>query len=302
MDSLRVIVVIPDLEVLTASNLSVRMGFVSMEDAARWSTAVQPAIAVEQIIVGIDAVFPSVHLTSVSMEVLAMSMMEILVAIALAISVVIGNEPAANLKCGVVNLKIKYCICRCHYPVCPPGYCMNNGRCFIRPGSSTPECDCTGTGFSGDRCSSPVCPEGYCLNGGTCHALPNGQPFCDCSLTSFTGDKCETPICTPNYCSGHGTCRVEQGRPVCDCQLEYWGPQCRLEVCPAGLCQHGGTCYPGPDRRPHCRCPEGYEGDHCEIPKTCPPGYCYHGGECTMQGGMPNCNCINTDYQVSSRF
>ncbi|EUB57117.1 Neurogenic locus notch protein [Echinococcus granulosus] len=186
---------------------------------------------------------------------------------------------------------------RCHYPVCPPGYCLNNGRCFIRPGSSAPECDCTGTGFTDDRCSSPVCPEGYCLNGGVCRALPNRLPFCDCSYTSFTGDKCEVPICSPDYCSGHGTCRVEQGRPVCECHLEYWGPQCQLEVCPPGFCHHSGTCYPGPDRRPHCRCPEGYEGDQCEMPKTCPPGYCYHGGECTMQSGMPVCNCINTDYQ-----
>ncbi|VDD74833.1 unnamed protein product [Mesocestoides corti] len=200
-----------------------------------------------------------------------------------------------NPRCNCTGLN--FAGDRCHYPICPVGYCMNNGRCFIRPGATTPECDCTGTGFVGDRCSQPVCPEGYCQNGGICHALPNGLPFCDCSYTSYTGDKCETPICPPNYCSGRGTCRVENGRPVCDCQLQYWGPQCQLDVCTTGFCHHGGTCYPGPDRRPHCRCPEGYEGDQCEIPKTCPPGYCYHGGECTMQGGMPVCNCINTDYQ-----
>ncbi len=175
---------------------------------------------------------------------------------------------------------------------------MNNGRCFIRTGSSTPECDCTGTGFVGDRCTSKICPDNFCYNGGICHALPSGLPFCDCSSTHFTGEKCERPLCPPDYCGGRGVCRVEHGRPVCDCQLEYWGPQCSMDVCTAGFCQHGGTCYAGADRRPHCRCPEGYVGDQCEIPKICPPGYCYHGGECTMQGGMPVCNCINTDYQV----
>ncbi|VUZ40078.1 unnamed protein product [Hymenolepis diminuta] len=184
---------------------------------------------------------------------------------------------------------------RCQSPVCPAGYCENNGRCYMS--GSTPMCDCTGTGHTGDRCTNPICPDGYCQNGGVCHVLPSGQPFCDCSYTLYTGDQCENPICQPNYCSGRGTCRVEQGRPVCDCQLEYWGPQCQLQVCPPGFCRHGGTCYAGPDRRPHCRCPEGYDGDQCEIPKSCPPGYCYHGGECTMQSGMPVCNCINTDYQ-----
>ncbi|KAF6777888.1 hypothetical protein AHF37_02385 [Paragonimus kellicotti] len=172
---------------------------------------------------------------------------------------------------------------RCQNPICSPGYCLNGGRCSIGP-NNQPTCSCDHTDYRGSRCETPICVPGFCLHGGLCRLNEARQPVCDCMLTNYQGERCDVPICPKSYCGERGLCVVRQRQPTCDCHPGYRGPRCELEVCPENYCINGGFCAPGPDKSPVCTCPVNYED------------YCFHGGRCTMNRGVPQCDCIGTDY------
>ncbi|VDN12125.1 unnamed protein product [Dibothriocephalus latus] len=49
---------------------------------------------------------------------------------------------------------------------------------------------------------------------------------------------------------------------------------------------------------PHCDCRQtDYEGPRCESPKTCPSAYCQNGGRCSVVAGAYVCDCTGTGFR-----
>uniref|UniRef100_A0A7S1YTQ9 EGF-like domain-containing protein n=1 Tax=Trieres chinensis TaxID=1514140 RepID=A0A7S1YTQ9_TRICV len=138
-----------------------------------------------------------------------------------------------------------------------------HGTCVTAHTFQGPYCECH-AGWGGRGCNDPfvICPDGVkrCFNGSECRLLKRsvGESAgvrnyeCDCSkafgISSFAGHECEmssTEVCeamAPS--SAHAFCTN--------------GGRCRDYVNP-------GHAHPG------CRCPEEFEGRHCEYFKGTAP-------------------------------
>ncbi|KAL8573410.1 hypothetical protein ACOMHN_032425 [Nucella lapillus] len=77
---------------------------------------------------------------------------------------------------------------QCQYPLCYPGYCLNQGQCVMREGSRV--CRCRG-GHQGERCQHALltCGSLACRNNATC--LRHGAHFRCLCRPGFTGTWCE---------------------------------------------------------------------------------------------------------------
>lgn len=136
-----------------------------------------------------------------------------------------------------------------------PGNCEPNGKCVS--GSRNVYCECN-TGFTGADFSFPyeLCPDGYttCYNGAKCvrglsSKQGSDQAFeCDCTQiqdgSPFVIEQCENPVddvCERGthtsehaFCTNDGICRnmVEKGEahPGCKCPEEFEGRHCQYLV------------------------------------------------------------------------
>jgi len=170
----------------------------------------------------------------------------------------------------------------------------------------------------------------FCTNNGECKSVieEGGHPGCDC-FNGFSGNFCEKTIdestisCpglkgfNPNdfFCTNGGQCPENPYEP-CDCGSEYSGPRCEFPVespkecdleCNNGTCFFGGISYSPYDNisdlkveaedkteEMHCKCPQGYAGDHCETEIVLcgeREHHCLNGGECVQDNDQYTCDC-----------
>lgn len=88
----------------------------------------------------------------------------------------------------------------CVNDICSPNPCRNGGTCS-RTGNL---CTCP-VGFSGTNCATDACAPNPCQHGGACTRTSSGAS-CNCTGTGYQGNRCETMIdpCsgTTNACGG----------------------------------------------------------------------------------------------------
>jgi len=175
------------------------------------------------------------------------------------------------------------------------------------------------------------CGSKKCLNGGTCGArdmcdctdakTKNG-PLSGAVL-AFAGSSCEskvTSFCTvpsgfdqiSHFCTNDGKCPKDYAENfgACECGADHIGPRCEFTVQNAQVCdlqcQNGGTCFFGEtskaydepfvfhnkDDQIHCKCPDGYIGDLCEI-EVCGANehFCLNTGTCIEKNDSYSCEC-----------
>ena len=80
--------------------------------------------------------------------------------------------------------------------------------------------------------------------------------------------------CDPNPCQNGGTCSTESGGKVtCSCPDGFEGELCEIAsaaTCDPNPCQNGGTCSTESGGTLTCTCTDGWEGEFCEIAKADP--------------------------------
>ncbi|XP_068110807.1 protein delta homolog 1 isoform X2 [Hyperolius riggenbachi] len=169
-------------------------------------------------------------------------------------------------------------------PGCHPdnGFCESPGECRCRPG------------WRGQFCDQCV-PFPGCLHG-SCN-----KPWqCVCE-DGWIGSHCNIDIhpCAAYPCSNNSTCiETGDGGYICICAPGYTGKNCLVKIGPCisngSPCQNGGTCLDnnGFGARVSCQCPEGFEGNYCEVDRDdCSPNPCANGGNCTDIGPSYHCHC-----------
>lgn len=104
--------------------------------------------------------------------------------------------------------------------------------------------------------SSP-CERGVCIN-------LDGTYECDCSGTGYTGDRCELEIdeceLEPPVCKNGGSCINTNGSYSCNCSIGYEGTNCTNPNC-TGVCLYDGNCSVTENETWACQCPSFHEGD-----------------------------------------
>lgn len=106
------------------------------------------------------------------------------------------------------------------------------------------------------------------------------------------------------------------GHPQCQCQADFSGSHCEIDLRCPWACQNGGTCIkdPASPLQYSCRCPAQFSGRLCENnankPATCPYVQCeqhsgdkvcddqcnnhechWDGGDCSLNWQQPWVNC-----------
>jgi hypothetical protein len=111
---------------------------------------------------------------------------------------------------------------------------------------------------------SKFCVHGECF---TYINKPN-QYFCHCH-SNWSGVNCT--ISHNCDCSSDSECLGHiNHRSICLCNLQKYGPKCRIpSICQNGNCKNGGLCIPDDERVSRnsflCVCPSGYSGTNCEL-------------------------------------
>ncbi|XP_058854966.1 lactadherin-like isoform X1 [Acipenser ruthenus] len=166
---------------------------------------------------------------------------------------------------------------------CQPNPCHNNAACEVtsktRRGDVFSEyiCKCP-EGYNGVHCQNRgFCEVNHCMNGGTCVTEVGDAPFVCICAEGFTGDKCnttETGPCQPNPCHNNAACEVTSktrrgevfSEYICKCPEGYNGVHCQNNVneCATQPCKNGGTCR-DLDGDYTCKCPSPFLGMHCQM-------------------------------------
>jgi alpha-tubulin suppressor-like RCC1 family protein len=192
-------------------------------------------------------------------------------------------------------------------PGCGPLSCAGHGRCSVRDGLVSCDCD---SGWGGPYCSHcepglfeddgscvDLCADVTCSGRGICDAY-SGRPVCLCDQ-GYIGPACADcapsyrrdgqtcmPVCQPESCSGHGWCDAATGEPVCSCRGGYVGATCA--DCPFAHADVGDACVPlcelkdcanascdASTGNAVCTCYDTYQGAACQ---SCAAGYDDLGG------------------------
>jgi len=119
---------------------------------------------------------------------------------------------------------------------------------------------------------------------------------CDC-IDGYHGLNCETADhCHSSPCRHGGTCVPLEAGYTCSCDIEFQGPDCRVET-PCndhgkrcyndGVCKRRSTANDG-DREFYCECQPGYSGTRCQDFDPCSSGNtCINGGTCQVSPLTP---------------
>jgi len=120
------------------------------------------------------------------------------------------------------------------------------------------------------------------------------------SSADFVGDGSVTPVqsdssvketaASLNYCLNSGVLlTIGSSRAICRCPQGYNGERCEVSAC-HNYCLNDGTCKVNHSGLPVCICIHGTNGPRCEQ-HVC-NNYCLNGGTCTVDSrGQPSCKC-----------
>lgn len=227
------------------------------------------------------------------------------------------NGGTCQMPSGVCSCPEGYLGSRCETTVCDTVLCENGGECEMPSGkckcpacfsgdlcqSENPRCcetdsDCNapqGTcvynncqcapSITGDKCDNTGCAGVTCLNGGECNELTG---HCRCPKC-YSGFNCE--ILESNCCESDSDCNAPNGvcnsSNACECAPEFPAPNCK-DVCSDVHCSNDGKCDPTTGE---CRCPPGWGGDECTVPRPCGEGGPVCAGNTTCNSETSTCVC-----------
>lgn len=126
-------------------------------------------------------------------------------------------------------------------------------------------------GTGGGPTDEDPCERAPCMHGGACSPGEGNLPQCDCSGTGYTGPRCEEAIdeCAGSPCMHGGVCMDEVGGYSCLCPPEWKGPRCETST---GCTLSDNTCLSGSYCEfaiaDHCGS-EGQRGTCAQIPAGC---------------------------------
>uniref|UniRef100_A0A8C5E9N0 Slit homolog 1a (Drosophila) n=1 Tax=Gouania willdenowi TaxID=441366 RepID=A0A8C5E9N0_GOUWI len=143
------------------------------------------------------------------------------------------------------------------------------------------------------------CEDNDCENGATCIDDVNHYT-CLCP-PYYTGEMCEEmeDVCAPGRspCQHHTTASMAVLLfPRCVCSPGYVGDDCSVDYndCEEHRCQNGAQCVDELNGY-SCICPEGYNGQLCEVPPSplsvCELADCQNNAPCVERGGRALCQC-----------
>ncbi|KRY08925.1 Fibropellin-1 [Trichinella patagoniensis] len=101
-------------------------------------------------------------------------------------------------------------------------------------------------------------------------------------------------ICDMLSCPENSKCTRLDGRFFCHCNegYTYVRGKCSPLRCAASPCLNGGTCIENMRKNIHCKCPQYYGGQFCQIDLLCNDHTCSFGnGVCIHVDGKPRCAC-----------
>ena len=160
--------------------------------------------------------------------------------------------------------------------------CLNDGICSPDPVSGY-SCDCSGTGYTGERCQTEVdecAMMNPCLHG-ACVDLINNYG-CECFNTGYHGRRCEHNIneCQSNPCV-HGHCDDGVNQYTCDCFYGYMGTHCDQRYQRNSMC--GSSGFMG----------HGCNIDVDECAEDADESACNNNGDCLNYMGGFQCYCYD---------
>ena len=179
---------------------------------------------------------------------------------------------------------------------CFPNPCRNAGICHVKKG--VVQCSCQ-RGFKGVNCTEVnKCEINPCRNGGNCIQLAKNQFFCKC-LPEYNGTFCrKRNRCLVNPCRNGGVCSIDEKKPVCRCPEGFVAEFCQDYVCKPSPCLHGGVCKVvknGQSWQFQCLCPKNFTGSKCEVSQPCVARPCMH-GRCIDATNDPRYSQLSGEY------
>ena len=112
--------------------------------------------------------------------------------------------------------------------------------------------------------------------------------------TSSSSKECPLQ-CPPNRCRNGGSCIDGINTFTCDCPDGWEGEFCEVSTndCADYPCQNNGICVDGLNSFT-CICQPGWGGDNCEInTDDCEPNRCKNGGNCVDGTYSFTCDCLD---------
>lgn len=205
--------------------------------------------------------------------------------------------PKSNggLECGGPS----YGVCQDPTGVCA---CVNgpivyeNGTCVdqcihgnsFQTGPTTWLCQCSGSGYVGERCEIPICSIHGTYNALTAKCdceLGWAGAICDECASNFYLPNCDAcPNCNSGTCNTNPLDNVTDG--TCVCNEGVTGTFCDTSGCGSECLVHG-TCITTAPSTFECVCGTGYIGSNCE--QICGSVLC--SGQGTCANGSSGCTC-----------